>query len=225
MYENQPFTDGEPAFGIEGTFTIGTTIYVLNKKADKRLKQALDDDRGFELTDHFKKALGDEHCGYHARASWQTTPEEIMDSMFSGAGSNSVSFLVYTTYMDRHKHSLAEPDIHEKILLAAGQRRDTGYYNRPNDQFSREIIDRMNAFVRHVVDVSYEAWESFIQEAQHYHSASFIIALARWASENSDGSARPVKCSQYDTNMISPDDPFTPHYPPDRGHYSLHNFE
>lgn len=109
-------------------------------------------------------------------------------------------------YIGREKHSLAEPNIHETIMRAAGQvSRADYYYQDGRPAFGEVVFERMNNFVKHSVDVPFEEWEQFLEslgkrvargQISHYSKIDgpgFIYALADWASKMSDGQRKHVK--------------------------------
>lgn len=66
-------------------------------------------------------------------------------------------------YMNGFKHSLAEPNIHETIMGAAGQVSRADYYHQEGRAaFGREAFERMSHFVNHCVDVPFAEWQDFL---------------------------------------------------------------
>jgi hypothetical protein len=196
VYEQDIITDGDLPFGIEGTFQICDTIYVLTDEADEALLARLSS-LGYRLEENTE--------GYTAKVSHIRTPTEIFDEAFTSVGSpttNASSYIISQIYQGANRISLSHPDLHNVVISAASQRRDIGYYNRPDDRMPDIAVARMSGFVRHVVDVSYDEWMEFIDEAKHYHAQDFIRRLAHWASEKSDKQPREVRVNSSGSTQI-----------------------
>lgn len=63
-------------------------------------------------------------------------------------------------------------------------------------------ISRMSGFVKNMVDVDFELWEDFVEEARHYHAQDFIRRMAHWASQYSDQRPRVVKIGDFENDEI-----------------------
>jgi hypothetical protein len=203
MYRHEfaSVADGETAFGTFGTVRIADKIYVVDQAADDTLLSALAD-RDYVIEPH-------EDNMYVARKAHDVSGEEIFAHMIAGNTNEPVSLIVDIRYSDGHKHSLAEPLIHETILRAASQRSDLEYYNRPSDHFDPSIKSRMSAFVRHLVSVEPNSWDNFLKDAEPLHAKDFIKAMAAWASKNSDNAPRDVRVNLTgDSIRVSADDVF-----------------
>lgn len=177
MYAHgNPFKDGQTAFNIEGTFCVGDTIYVQSENALDTLIQELAMNRAYVLQENFNHQS--QSTGFTANARHKVTRDEVLDYIFHEDKGDPIHIHVSTKFLEREKHSLTEPDIHETILSAASQRRDLKYYNRDTDLFEGRPLSRMRAFVRHGVEVPFTDWEVFEKQCSHYHAQDFIRAMA-----------------------------------------------
>lgn len=191
MYEPIIVNDGDPAFGIKGTFQIHNTIYVTTDEADEILLSRLTD-FGYRLN----TGLSNQEDFYIAQQPHKQTRDEIMAEVVHNGGlaiQHPSNLFIDLRYINAQRLSLKGAVIHEKIIVAASQRRDTGYYNRPHDQMSDVALSRMSGFVKNMVDVPFNDWQDFIIEARQYHAIDFIRGLAHWASRRSDNSPRMVR--------------------------------
>jgi len=190
MYEPIVIEDGDPAFGIDGTFQIHNTIYVLTDEADAALLECLAA-RGY----HLHKVIPDRDDFYAAQQPHKQTRAEVIDDVLHGGGlaiANASTLMIDMKYMNAARFSLKELFIHDQIIISASQRHDIGYYNQPHDQMSDIALSRMSGFVKNMVDVPFERWENFISESRQYHAVDFIRAMAHWASRESNYSTRIV---------------------------------
>ncbi len=198
MYEAQIVKDGDPAFGIEGTFQVHNTIYVLTDDADIALTGYLGA-MGYMVEQNVHGS------GYSATMGHIRTKNEILDEVFEAAGNATKghsSYIVDTQYRNHPKLELVNPDIHNIIISTASQRGDLGYYNRPHDKMSDVAISRMSGFVKNVIDVDFELWAEFVNEARHYHAQDFIRCMAHWASMYSDKEPRVAKGGAFEKDEI-----------------------
>jgi hypothetical protein len=192
MYESNNIEDGLPVFGIEETFQISGTVYVLTDDADDALL--------LTLADHGYRVTYTSEGAYIARLSHQQTQSEIAGEFIKAQGrstDNSSSYIVTLEYKNKPRLQLSDLDIHTAIISSASQRSDISYYNRDGDHMSDLVIGRMSAFVKHLVDIPYETWEHFLSEARYDHAQDFIRRMAHWASVNSDQTLREVKYDGY----------------------------
>lgn len=216
MHKQRPLKNGDPAFGIEGTFRIEDLIHVLTAEADYALMLKLADNYGYHVR-AVKGAQGQEAPFYSARLEHNITKDERFDDLLGEMKETPLSLTISTQYVDHPKFTLAEPDIHGMILSAAWQSSRLSYYDRPRDRFDENIVSRMSAFVKNMVDVPYEKWQEFVTNARHYHSQDFIRALALWAAQNSDNAPREVKLDRHDTETLDPAAPFVLKFPHNNG--------
>lgn len=204
-FENRRIQDGEPAFGVNNTFRINDAAFVLSHEAEAALVTAL-------AAHDYLLIENADGKSYIAKKSHEWSEDEILEQSGNLAVAEPVSLIVYLDYADGHKHSLAEPRIHETILGRSGHPSYLNFYNRDADKFSSVIIGRMSAFVRHVVDVDYRDWEVFLHESFGLHAQEFIKSMASWASRRSDQTTRFVRKDQQRTEdvRVSPNDRFFP---------------
>jgi hypothetical protein len=198
MYEQQIIEDGDPAFGIEGTFQIHNTIYVLTDDADIALT-------GYLGAMGYIVEQNDHGFGYCATMGHIRTTNEMLDETLDAAGNATKghsSYIVDTQYRNQPKLKLTDADIHNIIISSASQRRDIGYYNRPHDQMEKIAISRMSGFVKNIVEVDFELWTEFVYEARHYHAQDFIRGMVHWASMHSDKTLRVVKGGDFEKDEI-----------------------
>ncbi len=204
-FENEIVKDGDPAFGIKGTFRIHDTIYVLDEESDSLLVTLLGNN------DYILKNSKSGN-GYHAKRSHKIRPDDILFGLGPEGKRFPLDFIITLEYADGHKHSLTEPDIHETILRKASHVPTLDWYDRDTDHFNEIIIGRMTGFVKNLVDVEPEKWDEFLDQARYLHSRDFIKSMAAWASRESDGIPRTVRYSSNNPRenvTIQPDDTFT----------------
>lgn len=203
-YETLPVKDGDAAFGIEGTARISDVIYVLRPEADGFLLNAL-------AASDYLLTPGADPDTIHVERAHNVTPHEIIGAALLGDVAMPLSLTVDLRYADGHRHALTEPDIHETILRRANQRSNLGYYNRADDRIADLPLARMDAFVRHMVDVDYARWQEFAGAACRLHAQDFVKSLAAWASRHSDGTPRRVRVDLHGADVtVLPTDWFAP---------------
>jgi hypothetical protein len=213
MYEPVYVNNGEPAFGISGTFRIGNVIYVRDAEADFSLLNHLAD-LGYEMFP-YPENPSTPYERYSAVQRHRTTQEEIFGECLSDSAPGKfllMPFAVTITseYLNAPKHTLYEPDIHETIMsvLGAPARID---HHRPKETITERKISLMNAFVKNMVEVPYGEWVKFINRSQNYSGDDFVRALAHWAGSNSDKGIRLVRVDTQDSReFIDTSVPFTP---------------
>ncbi len=185
-FEKRRVKDGEPAFGLEGTFRIHSTIYVLSAEADERVLH--------ELARHDYKVKGEVNSlSYFAEKRYEINSHEIYDDLGSQSTFEPTSLIINMNYADGHKHSLTEPDIHETIIRAAGQVSHLEWFSRTHDRYEPVITDRMTAFAQNLVDVNVERWHAFLLQSQNCHAQDFIRSMAAWTSRHSNNLPREVR--------------------------------
>jgi hypothetical protein len=199
MYETKIVKDGDPAFGIDGTFQIHDHIYPMTDDADDALLMHLTD-LGYRVEDS-------KDNGYTAKLVHKTTKAEILGDAFEQAGAarnNHSTFFVSFNYLNKPKIPLNFSKVHDLIIAHSSRPSNLDYYNRPNDQMSDVAISRMSGFVKNMVDVDYDRWEIFLNQATYYHAQDFIRYMAFWASQNSDKTPRPVRIDTYGDAEVIP---------------------
>lgn len=217
MYEPIFIQDGDTAFGIEDTFQIHDTLFVLSDEALYLLETVLG---AHEYILEAPKHTTSGRDYFTARKRHKQTHDEGLNDVLERQGratKNPLSFIVSLRYLNKEKHSLAEEDIHGIIVSAAGQRRDIGYYNRPTDHFNNVALSRMTGFVKNVVAVPMNKWQAFLDEHGRDHAQDFIRGMAWWAGMNSDMKPRSVRIYAHENETVDPSKPFIRKYPKDRG--------
>lgn len=119
MYEPKIVKDGDPAFGIEGTFQIHNIIYVLTGDADFLLLNHLTDlgyrvqenEKGHRYGDIYVATMG------HIRTKTEML-EEVFDAVGRATNANSTYF-VDMNYKGHPKLSLSAQNIHDQIITIA----------------------------------------------------------------------------------------------------------
>lgn len=202
MYEARIVKDGDPAFGIEGTFQIHDTIYVLTEEGDFHLLNRLTD-FGYQVRENENRH--DSHGEVYIAVSRHIrTKSEIIDEHTNAVGratnANS-TYIVDMNYKGKPKISLEDPNVHNVIISISSHSHRLDWYNRPHDQMSDVVISRMSGFVKNMVDVDFDLWKEFVEEARHYHAQDFIRRMAHWASQHSDQKPRIV-AESIDRNTI-----------------------
>jgi hypothetical protein len=147
MYEQQIIEDGDPAFGIEGTFQIHNTIYVLTDEGDFHLLNRLTD-LGYQIQENEKgHRYGDM---YVAMLMHTRTKSEILLEHTISAGhatDQHSTYFVDMNYKGKPKISLENPNVHNIIISISSHSHRLNWYNRPHDQMSDIAISRMSGFV------------------------------------------------------------------------------